>query len=33
MAFIRSSIKKYNSIKEDKDILNFIKCERKDKKG
>ena len=32
-AFIRSSIKKYNFIKKDKDIVNFIKREKENKEG
>ena len=33
MVFIRFNIKKYNFIKEDKDIFNFIKCEKKVKRA
>jgi len=33
IAFIKSSIKKYNFIEEDKDIFNFIKREKESKKS
>jgi len=33
MAFIRSNIKKYNFIEEDKNIFNFIKCKRENKES
>jgi len=33
MAVIKSNIKKYNFIEKEKDIFNFIKYKRENKKG